>query len=33
MTSGDQTQHVAPGPDDRGREERKRDRQMIELLN
>ena len=33
MTSGDQTQHVEPGPDDRGREERKRDRQMIELLN
>jgi hypothetical protein len=25
--------HVAEGPDDRGREERKRDRQMIELLN
>ena len=33
MTSGDQTQHVEPGPDDRGREERKLDRQMIELLN
>jgi hypothetical protein len=27
------TRHVAEGPDDRGREERKRDRQMIELLN
>ncbi len=27
------TTHVEPGPDDRGREERKRDRQMIELLN
>jgi hypothetical protein len=25
--------HVQPGPDDRDREERKRDRQMIELLN
>lgn len=34
MTSvGDQTRHVEPGPEDRGREERKRDRQMIELLN
>ena len=33
MTSPDQTRHVEPGPDDRGREERKRDRQMIELLN
>ena len=33
MTSGDQTQHVEPGPDDRAREERKLDRQMIELLN
>ena len=32
-TTGDQTRHVEPGPDDRGREERKRDRQMIELLN
>ena len=32
-TVGDQTRHVEPGPDDRGREERKRDRQMIELLN
>ena len=29
----DQTRHVEPGPDDRDREERKRDRQMIELLN
>jgi hypothetical protein len=27
------TRHVEPGPDDRRREERKRDRQMIELLN
>ena len=33
MTSGDQTQHVETGPDDRGRDERKRDRQMMELLN
>jgi len=33
MTSADQTRHVEPGPDDRNREERKRDRQMIELLN
>ncbi len=33
MTTADQTRHVEPGPDDRGREERKRDRQMIELLN
>jgi uncharacterized protein DUF6328 len=33
MTSGDQTRHVKRGPDDRDREERKRDRQMIELLN
>jgi hypothetical protein len=32
-TAGDQTRHVEPGPDDRGREERRRDRQMIELLN
>jgi hypothetical protein len=32
-TVGDQTRHVEPGPEDRGREERKRDRQMIELLN
>jgi hypothetical protein len=30
MTS---VQHVEQGPDDRDREERKRDRQMIELLN
>jgi hypothetical protein len=28
-----QVRHVEQGPDDRGREERKRDRQMIELLN
>ena len=27
------TQHVSDGPDDRSKEERKRDRQMIELLN
>ena len=33
MTSSDQTAHVEPGPDDRDKEERKRDRQMIELLN
>jgi len=33
MSDSDQTQHVEPGPDDRGKEERKRDRQMIELLN
>jgi cobalamin synthase len=33
MTTADQTRHVEQGPDDRGREERKRDRQMIELLN
>ena len=32
MTS-DQTRHVEQGPDDRDRDERKRDRQMIELLN
>jgi hypothetical protein len=32
-TVGDQTRHVEPGPEDRSREERKRDRQMIELLN
>jgi hypothetical protein len=32
-TAGDQTRHVEPGPEDRGREERKRDRQMVELLN
>ena len=29
----DQTRHVEAGPDDRGTEERRRDRQMIELLN
>ena len=33
MTSSDQTRHVEEGPDDRGKEERRRDRQMIELLN
>jgi hypothetical protein len=33
MTSPDQTRHVEQGPDDRGEEERRRDRQMIELLN
>ena len=33
MTSPDQTRHVETGPDDREKEERKRDRQMIELLN
>src|ERR671915_1693659 len=33
MASADQTQHVAEGPDTRGEEERKRDRQMLELLN
>jgi hypothetical protein len=33
MTTADQTAHVETGPDDRRREERKRDRQMIELLN
>jgi hypothetical protein len=33
VTSADQTQYVEHGPDDRAREERKRDRQMIELLN
>ena len=33
MTSADQTPHVATEPDDRERDERKRDRQMIELLN
>jgi hypothetical protein len=32
-TIGDQTRHVEPGPEDRDRDERKRDRQMIELLN
>ena len=29
----DQTRHVEPGPDERDKDERKRDRQMIELLN
>ena len=33
MTSSDQTRHVEDGPDDGGKEERRRDRQMIELLN
>jgi hypothetical protein len=33
MTDDGMTRHVAKGPDDRGKEERKRDRQMIELLN
>ena len=33
MTSSDQTQHVEEGPDDRSKEERTRDRQMVELLN
>jgi hypothetical protein len=33
VTTADQTRHVEEGPDDRDREERKRDRQMIELLN
>ena len=33
MSSPDQTRHVEPGPDDRERDDRKRDRQMIELLN
>jgi hypothetical protein len=33
VSSADQTQHAQPGPDDRGREERKRDRQMVEVLN
>jgi hypothetical protein len=33
MTSPDQTRHVEQGPDDRDEEERRRDRQMIELLN
>ena len=31
--NGEETAHVALGPEDRGREERRRDRQMIELLN
>jgi hypothetical protein len=33
VSTADQTQHVEQGPDDRGTEERKRDRQMVELLN
>jgi Family of unknown function (DUF6328) len=33
LSTSDQTRHVEPGPDDRRREDRKRDRQMIELLN
>ena len=33
MSDQGQVTHVEEGPDDRGREERKRDRQMIELLN
>jgi hypothetical protein len=33
MSEQDQVRHVEQGPDDRNREERKRDRQMIELLN
>jgi hypothetical protein len=33
VSTGDQTRHVEQGPEDRDREERKRDRQMIELLN
>jgi hypothetical protein len=33
VSSPDQTRHVEQGPDDRARDERKRDRQMIELLN
>ena len=33
MSDSDQIRHVEQGPDDRAREERKRDRQMIELLN
>ena len=33
MSAPDQTRHVESGPDDRRREDRKRDRQMIELLN
>jgi hypothetical protein len=33
MSDQGQVRHVEQGPDDRGREERKRDRQMIELLN
>jgi hypothetical protein len=33
MADDGMTRHVEEGPDDRGKEERKRDRQMIELLN
>jgi hypothetical protein len=33
VSSADQTEHVETDPDDRDREERKRDRQMVELLN
>ena len=33
MSTADQTRHVEQGPEDRDRDERKRDRQMIELLN
>ena len=33
MSDDGMTRHVEEGPDDRGKEERKRDRQMIELLN
>jgi len=33
VSTADQTRHVEEGPDDRSRAERKRDRQMIELLN
>jgi hypothetical protein len=33
MADDGATRHVEAGPDDRGKEERKRDRQMIELLN
>jgi Family of unknown function (DUF6328) len=33
VSPADQTRHVEKGPDDRSRDERKRDRQMIELLN
>jgi Family of unknown function (DUF6328) len=33
VSAPDQTRHVESGPEDRRREDRKRDRQMIELLN
>jgi hypothetical protein len=33
VSTADQTRHVEEGPDDRSVQERKRDRQMIELLN